>query len=98
MQAPGFWDDQESAAKISAEHSRATRRLETFRSLESDIDDYAALEELAEEDPGIADELEEQRVSIEARLDELEEQRLVSGPYDSGHAIRARPAGAGRTR
>src|SRR5215470_2970793 len=97
MQAPGFWDDQETAAKTSAEHARATRRLETFRSLESDIDDFEALEELAEEDPDIAGELEEQRASIEARLDELEEQRLFSGRYDGGDAIVSVHAGAGGT-
>ena len=50
MQAPGFWDDQEHAASVSDEHSAAGRRLETFRSLESDIDDLETLEELAEED------------------------------------------------
>ena len=34
MQAPGFWDDQETAAKTSAEHARAQKRLTGFRSLE----------------------------------------------------------------
>src|SRR5207237_770245 len=28
MQEPGFWDDQERAARVSAEHSRAQRRAE----------------------------------------------------------------------
>ena len=35
MQAPGFWDDQARAAKVSSEHARLQRRLDTFRSLES---------------------------------------------------------------
>ena len=39
MQEPGFWDDQQRAASVSAEHRRATRRLESFRSLESEVDD-----------------------------------------------------------
>ena len=47
MQAPGFWDDQERAAAVSAEHSTLSRRLESFRSLESDLDDLEALEEMA---------------------------------------------------
>jgi peptide chain release factor 2 len=97
MQAPGFWDDQEKAAKVSAEHSRATRKLETFRSLESDIEDLEALEEMAAEDDSIAAELEEQRGSIEGRLGELEEQRLFSGRYDGGDAIVSVFAGAGGT-
>jgi peptide chain release factor 2 len=97
MQAPGFWDDQESAARISAEHASVSRRLQGFRSLERDVDDLEALEEMAAEDDSIAAELEEQRAGIEARLAELEEARLFSGEYDSGDAVVTVNAGAGGT-
>ena len=33
MGVPGFWDNPERAAQVSAEHSRASRRLEVFRAL-----------------------------------------------------------------
>ena len=97
MSAAGFWDDQEGAAKVSAEHSRATRRLEEFRALQAEIEDLGSLAELAAEDPGIADELEEQLAPVEARLAALEEQRLFSGRYDSGDALVTINAGAGGT-
>src|SRR3954469_10879833 len=97
MQAPGFWDGQGGAASVSAEHSSVARRLETFRSLESDIDDLEALEEMAEEDGSIASEVEDQRRSVEARLAELEEARLFSGEYDTGDAVVTVNAGAGGT-
>src|SRR5687768_12312429 len=97
MGAPGFWDDQERAASVSAEHSSVARRLETFRSLQSDIEDLEALEELAEEDDSMAAELAEQRTSIELRLAELEEARLFSGEYDAGDAVVTVNAGAGGT-
>ncbi|MGH2797941.1 MAG: peptide chain release factor 2, partial [Thermoleophilaceae bacterium] len=97
MQAPGFWDDQESAARISAEHASVSRRLQGFRELESDVDDLETLEEMAAEDDSIAAELEEQRASIEARLAELEDARLFSGEYDSGDAVVTVNAGAGGT-
>jgi peptide chain release factor 2 len=97
MQEPGFWDDQEQAAKVSAEHASAGRKLESFRKLESELDDLEALEELAAEDESIAAELEETRTSVQARLDELEEERLFSGPYDSGDAVVSIHAGAGGT-
>ena len=97
MQAPGFWDDQERAASVSAEHAAISRRLETFRSLESDIDDLDTLEEMAAEDDSIAAELDEQRAAIESRLAELEEARLFSGKYDSGDAVVTVNAGAGGT-
>jgi peptide chain release factor 2 len=97
MQEPGFWDDQEQAAKVSAEHSSAGRKLESFRKLESELDDLEALEELAAEDESIAEELEETRTSVQQRLDELELERLFSGPYDSGDAVVSVHAGAGGT-
>jgi peptide chain release factor 2 len=97
MGAPGFWDDQERAARVSSEHAAAKRRLDTFRALESDLDDLDALEEMAAEDASIAGELEEQRADVESRLAELEEARLFSGEYDSGDAVVTVNAGAGGT-
>ncbi|HEX5194336.1 MAG TPA: peptide chain release factor 2 [Solirubrobacteraceae bacterium] len=95
--APGFWDDQERAAKVSAEHARISRRLSSFRELESDVEDLEPLAELAEEDPEMSAELEEQIASVQQRLDELEEQRLFSGRYDAGDALVTVNAGAGGT-
>jgi peptide chain release factor 2 len=97
MGAAGFWDNQERAAQVSAEHSRASRRLEMFRALERDVADLEPLAELAEEDPDIASELDEQIQNVEERLQELEEQRLFSGRYDAGDALVTVNAGAGGT-
>src|SRR3954466_8368326 len=97
MQAPGFWDDQQTAAKVSAEHARATRRLEAWRKLVGEIEDLAALAEMAEEDPSVADEVEESLAAVEARLADLEEERPFSGRYDSGDARVTVNAGAGGT-
>src|SRR5215217_4348818 len=97
MQRPGFWDDQEAAARTSAEHATAQRRLNTFRSLESDVEELDELVELAEEDPDMASELEGQVRSIEERLAELEEARLFGGRYDDGDAMVTVRSGAGGT-
>jgi peptide chain release factor 2 len=97
MQAPGFWDDQQTAAKVSAEHARASRRLDAWRALVSDIDDLDALAEMAEEDESIAAELAESLASVETRLADLEEERLFSGRYDTGDALVTVNAGAGGT-
>src|SRR3954451_10057628 len=72
MGAPGFWDDQERAAKVSAEHSRLTRRIEEFKSLVGEVEDLEGLVELAAEDDSIADELETHFTSVEDRLAALE--------------------------
>jgi peptide chain release factor 2 len=97
MGAAGFWDDQERAASVSAEHARASRKLETYRTLERDIEDLGTLAEMASEDPELASELEEQFASVEARLAALEEERLFSGRYDAGDALVTVNAGAGGT-
>jgi peptide chain release factor 2 len=97
MGAPGFWDDQEKAAATSAEHARVQRRLQTFQQLERDAADLDELAEMAADDAEIASELESQLASIEARLAELEESRLFSGPYDSGDAVVTVRSGAGGT-
>ena len=95
MGAPGFWEDQERAAGVSAEHARTTRRLSTYNTLARDVEDLEPLAELAEEDPEMAQELEEQIQSVQERLDRLEEERLFSGRYDSGDALVTVNAGAG---
>jgi peptide chain release factor 2 len=97
MSASGFWDDQDQAAKVSAEHSRATRRLDQFRTLEAEVADLVEMAEMAEEDEEIAAELEGQLGPVETRLEGLEEQRLFSGRYDAGDALVTVNAGAGGT-
>jgi peptide chain release factor 2 len=97
MEAPGFWEDSERAAKVSAEHARLTKRLETFQSLERDVEDLDGLIEMATEDASLEGEIDEQFAGVEGRLAELEEQRLFSGPYDSGDALVGVNAGAGGT-
>jgi peptide chain release factor 2 len=97
MGAPGFWDDQEVAAHVSAEHARTGRKLETFRALQGDVSDLAELAELAEDDEEMAGELQTQLISVEERLEALEEERLFSGRYDAGDALVTVNAGAGGT-
>jgi peptide chain release factor 2 len=97
MGEPGFWDDSDAAAKVSAEHSRASRKAEAFATLTSDAADLEDLAEMAQEDGSLSGELQEQIADVEARIDELEEERLFSGKYDSGDALVTINAGAGGT-
>jgi peptide chain release factor 2 len=97
MGQPGFWDDQESAARTSAAHARAQRKLKTFEELEAGAGDLGELAEMAGEDEEMAAELATQLVAVEGRLAELEEARLFSGEYDAGDAVVTVHAGAGGT-
>jgi peptide chain release factor 2 len=93
MQAPGFWDDSDAAAKVSAEHAQATRKLAEFNDLERDVEDLIELGS----DPELADEVTEQLAGVERRLEHLELERLFSGRYDHGDALVTVNAGAGGT-
>jgi len=92
--APGFWDDQRHAARVSTEHSRLTKRLERYERLQREHDDAA---ELLEMDPALAGELEAQVRPLRQELERLQEDALFNGEYDTGDAVVSIHAGAGGT-
>jgi peptide chain release factor 2 len=97
MGEAGFWDDSQGAAKIGAEHARLARRLELYRSVESEVADLDTLVELSADDAELASELDGAFAAVESRLAALEEERLFSGRYDTGDALVTVNAGAGGT-
>ena len=96
MGAPGFWDDSERAAAVSAEHARAAGGW-SCSALQADVEDLDGLAEMAAEEATLQGEVDEQIASVEQRLAELEEQRLFAGRYDAGDALVSVNAGAGGT-
>ncbi len=93
MGAPGFWDDQQQAARISAEHARASRKLETYRRLS---DDFEAISALAGEGDNDGD-LTALVAPLERELNRLQEDALFTGEYDAGDALLSIHAGEGGT-
>ena len=49
MGAPGFWDDQQRAAAVSAEHARLTKRLDRYQRLTREYEDARDLLALDDE-------------------------------------------------
>jgi peptide chain release factor 2 len=94
MGAPGFWDDQATAARISTEHSRVTRRLDRYERLSSEVEDTR---ELFEMDPSLESELTTQIAPVVAELARLQEDALFDGEYDGGDAVVSINAGTGGT-
>jgi peptide chain release factor 2 len=94
MGEPGFWDDQERAARISTEHARTTRRLESYEQLTRDYDDAR---ELFSMDGGMEEEIGESLAPLVRELDRLEEAALFRGEYDAGDAVVTIQSDAGGT-
>jgi len=93
MGAPGFWDEQASAARISTEHSRLTRKLERYERLRAEFEDAKELQELGEDEDDIAETIR----SLERELERLQEDALFTGRYDTGDAVLEIHAGTGGT-
>jgi peptide chain release factor 2 len=94
MGEPGFWDDQERAARISTEHSRVTKRLESYDQLTRDYEDAR---ELFSMDGGMEAEIAASLAPLVRELDRLEEAALFMGEYDAGDAVVTIQSDAGGT-
>jgi peptide chain release factor 2 len=94
MAEPGFWDDQQGAARISTEHARISRRLERYERLRREYEDAA---ELAAMDGDMETEIEASLVPLRRELERLQEDALFTGEYDAGDAVVTIHAGTGGT-
>ena len=94
MGEPGFWDDQQAAARISTDHSRLSKRLERYRRLTREYEDAA---ELLAMDGEMADEIAASIVPLRRELERLQEDALFTGEYDGGDAVVTIHAGTGGT-
>src|SRR5947209_9812314 len=94
MGEPGFWDDQERAARISTEHARVTRKLDRYERLLRDYDDARELLSL---DGGMEEEIARSLRPLRNELDRLQEDALFSGEYDAGDAVVTIHSGTGGT-
>ena len=95
MGAPGFWDDQAEAARISTEQARTSRKLERYERLRREYEDATELLSLGDGDLGA--EIDELVGSLEQELGRLQEDALFTGKYDAGDAILEIHAGTGGT-
>jgi peptide chain release factor 2 len=104
MQAADFWDDQESATKVSAQYARLKKRLAELQELEERFGDLETTDELVREslgedvvDEDLLRELTQGLRRLERDIEQSEEQRYFSGRFDEGGAIVTIHPGAGGT-
>ena len=84
MGEPGFWDDQERAARISTEQARVARKLERYEQLQRDYEDARELHAM---DGGMEAEIAASIVPLQRELERLQEEALFTGEYDAGDAV-----------
>jgi peptide chain release factor 2 len=96
-QDPALWQNTEAMGNLQKERSTLERELGPFGELEKLLSDTAELLELGDEDEEIGKELEQGLTTAAERIDKLELQRMLSGPYDNSDAIVSINAGAGGT-
>ena len=89
---PDFWNDQQRAARLSAEHQRSQQKLQRYDELVSNVD---FLREGVGTFPD--EELEPVLREVRAELARLQEDALFSGEYDAGDAVVTIQADAGGT-
>ncbi len=94
MGEPGFWDNQQHAAQVSAEHARLSKRLERYRRLQQEYEDA---EELLSMDGDMAAEIAASLQPLRSELERLQEDALFSGEYDAGDAVVTLQSDAGGT-
>ena len=102
MSAPGFWDQPEEAQRLSSEVSRLRRITDSMEALRGEVEDVQTLAELAAEEEGpngeaAAAEVETLTAALTEKMDRVELQSFLNGPYDSRNAILTVHAGAGGT-
>jgi peptide chain release factor 2 len=96
MGRPGFWDDQASAARISSEQARLSRRLARYDALAAEAADLGELAALASDD-GELTEVEDAVDALKRQLERVEEDALFAGEYDAGDAVVTIQAATGGT-
>ena len=99
MEAPGFWDDPESAQKVNQQIKRLEDRIEHYQQLCTGVSDTLELCEMTldEPDESVAADLVAETNALEKRVEELRLSTLLKGEYDHNNAILSLHAGAGGT-
>ena len=99
MSDPTFWDDPDKAREISQEATQLKNAVESYKQLDSDIEDANVMLEMAieEDDCSLEGEIKDYVQQKEETVEKQEVLLLLSGEYDANNAILTFHAGAGGT-
>src|SRR5574340_624641 len=84
---PDFWLDQAKAQETMRKLAEKKRVVEQWRDLEKKMTELTEFLTLASEDASLQAEVERELESASVRLEEMEFQMTLSGPYDNRNAL-----------
>lgn len=87
MADAGFWDNSSAAQATVAQLKSLKSIIEPLREASTAAADLEALIEMADDEPGLEEEVRREIERLEGVVDQLELQALLSGPNDSAGAI-----------
>jgi len=95
--APGLWDDQDNAQRVTTALSQAQAELERLTTMAARIDDLEVLVQMAGEegDAEVLAEAESDLAAIRTDLGALEVRTLMTGEWDKRNAVVSIRSGAG---
>ncbi len=96
---PGFWDNMETAQKVTQRMAALKGKEETYRKLSARAEDALALIEMGDEaeDLSLIPEVQEELAAIQSEIETMRLTTLLTGEYDSKNAILTFHAGSGGT-
>jgi peptide chain release factor 2 len=99
MTAPGFWDSQNAAKKVIDRANVIKKQIEPLGGLESRVEDFPILIELAKEQGDVQSikEVQNEFDAINKAIAAYELDLLLAGPFDRGSAFLIIHSGAGGT-
>lgn len=85
----GFWLDTENSAKVFSKIKSLERRIDSFQSLEKELNNLLEMNELlnAEFDSDLLNDLLSSSKSLEVKLNDKKIETYFSGKYDANNAI-----------
>ena len=99
MSEPTFWDNPDSAQKITQELNSIKSGVDTYKNLVAKFEDAQTLFEMGieEGDQSLESDVSTEIDEIKSGLESLQLEILLSEPYDANNAILTLHAGAGGT-
>lgn len=97
MAEPSFWNDKDSAQKVSKEASALGRTIEKWEGIRAEVDELIELLPDISKDAKAAEDFKKMYAELEEKWDKLEIETFLSGKYDKMNAILSIHAGTGGT-